>query len=94
MADVKKRIVWRKICNKLNIFPIAIQCVFWLLSFIADSMESVQTNSELHSVDSRHKQDLHMPNANLTSYQEGMCCAGTKLFSALTCSIITLTYDI
>jgi len=35
-----------------------------------------------------------MPNINLTSYQEGMCSAGTKLFSALTCSIITLIYDI
>jgi len=32
-----------------------------------------------------------MPNANLTSYQEGMYPAVTKLFSALTYSIVTIT---
>ena len=42
-------------------------------------------------VDIRHQRDLHLSNAKLTRYQEGVCYGGTMLRSALTSKISTLT---
>jgi hypothetical protein len=53
-------------------------------------MEKFQTNSDIHSLNTGHKHDLHMPNANLTSYQKGACYAGIKLFSTLPSNIINV----
>jgi hypothetical protein len=48
----------------------------------------------LQSINTRHKHDLHMPNANLTSYQKGIYYAGIKLFSTLPSSITSLSHDV
>jgi hypothetical protein len=75
---------------KFNILPLASQYLFSLLPFTAHNMQKFEIHSELHT---RHKHDLHMTNANLTSYQESVCCTGTNLCSALTPSITALTYN-
>jgi hypothetical protein len=57
-------------------------------------MQKFQTNSETHSINTRHKHDLHQPSTNLTSYQKGAYYAGIKLSSTLPDSIKSLNYDI
>lgn len=57
-------------------------------------MEKFQTNSDIHGTNTRHKSDLHMPNANLTSYQKGIYYVGIKLFNNLPPSIKSLNYNI
>jgi hypothetical protein len=56
-------------------------------------MEKLQTNSEIHSINTSHKHDLHMPNVNLTTYQKGAYSAGIELFSTLPASIKSLNHD-
>jgi hypothetical protein len=44
-------------------------------------MEKFQTNSDIHNINTSHKHDLHMPNANLTTNQRGAYYAGIKVFN-------------
>jgi hypothetical protein len=73
--------------------PPASEFLLSLLSFVVDNMEKFQTNSNTHSINTRHKHDFHMPNANLITYQEGAYYAGIKLFSTLPASIKSLNHD-
>jgi hypothetical protein len=74
--------------------PLACEFLLSLLSFLVDNMDKFQTNSDIHSINTRYKYDLCQPSANLTSYQEGACCAGIKLFSTLSDSIKSSNHDI
>jgi hypothetical protein len=38
---------------------------------VEQNMEKFQTNSDIHSMNARHKHDLLQPSANLTDYQKG-----------------------
>jgi hypothetical protein len=69
------------------------EVLFSLLAFVVDNMEKFQTNSDSHGINTRHKHDLHMPNANLTSYQISTYYAGTKLFGLLPYIINSLIHD-
>jgi hypothetical protein len=56
-------------------------------------MEEFQTNSDIQSINTRHKHDLHQLSANFASYQKDAYYAGIKLFNTLTDSIKSLHYD-
>jgi hypothetical protein len=64
----------------------------YLLSLLplVDNMKKFQTNSDIHSINTRHKHDLHMLNANLTTYQKGAYYAGIKLFNTFPASILKI----
>jgi hypothetical protein len=94
MVGVKRRVSCRELFNKFNILPLASAFLFSLLSFVVDNMEKFRTNSDIHSINTRHKHDLCMPNVNLTTYQKGAYYAGIKLFSTLVASIKSLNSDI
>jgi hypothetical protein len=76
MAGVQRRVSYRDLFKKFNILPLASEFLLSLLSFIVDNMEKFQTISDIHIINTRHKHDLHHPNANLTSYQKGAYYAG------------------
>jgi hypothetical protein len=71
----------------------ASEFLFSLLLFSVDSMEKFQTNPDIHSLNTRHKSDLHMLNASLTSYQKNAYYAGINLFSTLPSNIESLSYE-
>jgi hypothetical protein len=73
MAGVKKSVSCRKLFKKFNILPLASEFLLSLLSFIVDNIKKSQRNSDMHSINIRHKHDLHKLNANLTSYQGVYC---------------------
>jgi hypothetical protein len=91
MAGVIRSVSCRELFKKFNILPRASE---FLLSFVVDSMEKFQTNSDIHSINTRHKHDLHQLSANLTNYQKDAYCVGIKLFSTLPDSIKSLNHDI
>jgi hypothetical protein len=93
-AGVKKRVTYRELFNKFNILLPVSKFLLSLLSFIVNNMDRFQTNSNIYSINIRHKHDLHMPYANLTSYQKGAYYAGNKLFSTLPSNIRSLNHDI
>jgi hypothetical protein len=49
--------------------------------------------SEIHSVNTRDTHDLHAPGNKVTSYQNGLYFAGTKLCNALPVNIKMLNFD-
>jgi hypothetical protein len=68
MAGVKRRVSCRELFKKFNILPLASEFLLSLLSFVVDNREKFQTNSDIHSINTRPKQDLHQLSADLTSY--------------------------
>ena len=66
---------------------IAIGHLFSVLSFFVDDIEKYETNPKIHSINTRHKHDICLPNVNPSSYQKGMYCAGTKQYRAVPSSI-------
>jgi hypothetical protein len=95
MAGVKRRVSCRELFKKFNILPVESEFLLSLLSFIVDNMEKFQTNSDIHSMNVRHKHDLRQPSAiNLSSYQKGAYYAGVKLFITLPDSIKSLNHNI
>jgi hypothetical protein len=80
--------------KKFNILPLVSEFLLSLLSLIVDNVEKFKTNADIHSINTRHKHDLYMLNANLTSYQKGAYYAGIKLFNTSPVSIKSLSHNI
>ena len=72
MADVTIRVSYSELFKKCNMPRIPIDHLFSVLSFVIDGVEKYETNSEIHSINTRHKHDICLPNANPTSYQKGV----------------------
>jgi hypothetical protein len=47
----------------------------------------------MHTINTRHKNNLHVPAANLTLYQKGVYYSGIKIFNHLTTTIKNLSDD-
>jgi hypothetical protein len=62
MAGTKSGVSCRKLFQKFNILPLASEYIFYLLSFVVEHLEKLQTNTDVHNLNTRHKSDLHMPN--------------------------------
>jgi hypothetical protein len=45
------------------------------------------TNSVYHTINTRQKNDLHLPQVSLTMYQKGVFYSGIKVFNALPTTI-------
>jgi hypothetical protein len=83
MAGVKRRVSCRKLFKKFNILPLVSEFLLLaLLSFIVDNMEKLQTKSDIHNINARHKHDLYQPSANLSRNKRGAYYAGIKLFKS------------
>jgi hypothetical protein len=61
-----------------------------LHQFIINDQEHFQTNSDVHSVNTRNKHHLHRPVANLTCFQKSTYYSGIKLFNNLPSSLKSL----
>jgi hypothetical protein len=57
-----------------------------------DNMEEFQINSNIHSISTRYRYNLPVPNTNLSKYQKGVYWSGMKLFSNLPPSIKSLNH--
>jgi hypothetical protein len=57
--------------------------VFSIINFITNNKEYFQTNALVHSVNTRYKDYLHKPTANLSCFQKSTYYAGIKIFNNL-----------
>jgi hypothetical protein len=94
MADTKRRASCRELFKKFNILPLASEFLLSLLSFITDNIETFQTNSDIHNISTRYRYNFHVPNTNLSKYQERVYYSGIKLFNNLHPTIKSLNHDI
>ena len=52
------------------------------------------TNSKVHTINTRHRSDLHSPSTNLTKYQKGVYYSGIKIFIHLPKNIKNLSWNV
>ena len=63
------------------------------MNFIINNQENFQTDSSIHSINTKNKQHRHKPNANLSCFQKSTFSAGIKIFDSLQPSVTTLKSD-
>jgi hypothetical protein len=59
------------------------QYILSLLMFIVQSKNLFSTNIENHNIDTKQRNYLYLPQANLTIYQKGDYYLGIKIFNNL-----------
>jgi hypothetical protein len=60
------------------------------MNFIVNNQELFQSNSAVHSVNTRNKHRLHRPIANLSRFQKSAFYTGIKIFNSLPSSLTSL----
>jgi hypothetical protein len=90
MVDAYPRTSCRKIFEKLEILTVPNQYMCSLMKFFIGNQETFQTNSSVHSINTRNKHHLHRPVANLSCFQKGASYPGVKIFNSLPQNITSL----
>jgi len=80
--------------KKLNILPLHSQYILLLLVFVVKNIDEFTTNSDVHTINTRHKSDLHPPSIKLAKNQEGVYYSGIKIFSYLPQNIKKLSWNV
>jgi hypothetical protein len=78
---------YRKSCREsfkeLKILTLSSQYIFSLLLFVVHYMGYFASNSVYHNINTRPKNDLHLPHVSLSMYEKGVFYFGIKFFNAL-----------
>jgi hypothetical protein len=61
--------------------------------FLVDNLLYFQTNSSVHDINTRYKNQLHMPSVRLSAIQRGTTYSAIKIFNKLPPSISSLKKD-
>ena len=80
--------------KELGILPLYSQYLYSLLIFVAKNRDLFKVNSDIHSISTRHKSDLHLPSAQLKVFQRGVSFAGIKAYNHLPTNIKELSHDV
>jgi hypothetical protein len=84
IAGVKSRKSCRNLFMSSEILPLMCEYVFTLMNFVVNNQEHFQTNSLIHSVNTRDRNTLHRPVSNLSCFQKSAYCAGMKILEQST----------
>lgn len=79
----------RQLFKDLKILPLSSQYIYDILSFITDNYQ-LKHNRELHSHETRNKNNLHMPSVSLTLTQKGAHCSMIKIYNVLPTELKTM----
>jgi hypothetical protein len=63
------------------------QYIFSLIVFVNKNRELFLSNSEIHEINTRYNQNLHLPSTNFTLVQKGVLYSGSKIYNRLPLSI-------
>jgi hypothetical protein len=89
MMGVKPHNFFGDILKRLATSTLSCEHIFSLINFITNKEERFQSNADVHTVNTRHKNYLHGPHkppANPSCFQESTYCtyyAGIKIFNNL-----------
>ena len=73
----------RSLFKKFHILLLKSQYILSLLMFVVQNKTLFLTNTESYNLDTRQKNNLHLPQANLIIYQKGAYYSGIKIFNNL-----------
>jgi len=74
--DVGLRVSCRNLFKKLQILPLTLQYLICLLMFVVRNKSLFSTNIENHNVDTRQRNKLYLPQANLTICKKELIIQG------------------
>src|SRR5215510_12794667 len=77
----------RELFKELKIVTLSSQYILSLLMFVIRNTGHFVPNSVYHDINTRQKNDVHLPHTSLTMYQKGVLYSGIKVFNALPTSI-------
>jgi hypothetical protein len=87
ITNVGRRNSCRPLFKQLQILPLPSQYIFSLLIFVNKNRELFLSNSEIHNINTRYNNNLHLPSTNLTLVQKGVLYSGSKIYNHLQLSI-------
>ena len=93
MEGCVNRVLCRNLFKKLQILPLTSQYMLSLLMFIVQNKIFFSTNNENHNIDTRLRNNLYLPQANLTIYQKGAYYLGITIFNNLPLEITIAAGD-
>jgi hypothetical protein len=85
------RVSCRNLFKKLQILPLTSQYMLPLLMFVVKNKNLFSTSTENYNIDTRQRNKLGLPQANLTIYQNGAYYSGLKIFNNLPLEIKNVT---
>jgi hypothetical protein len=81
----------RELFKEHKILNLPSQYIFSLLLFVIRNMSLFAPNSVYHDINTRQKNDLHIPHAHRTMYQKGVLYSCIEAFNALPSPIKTIS---
>ena len=81
--NVENRVSCREVFKKLNILPLHSQYKLSVLLFVVKNIDEFISNSEVHSINTRHRLDFYPPTIKLTKYTKGVYYSAIKIFNHL-----------
>jgi len=73
--------------------PLASQYILSILVFVNKNRELFLSNSDIHSINTRYNQNLHMSTTNLTMVQKGVLFSWSRIYNCLPSRIKALSND-
>ena len=83
MTKSKKTESCRKLFNEMEILPFYSQYIFSLLMYVVKNKHLFAKNWEIHSLNTRTANNLHVPAANISKYKKGAYYMGSKIYNQL-----------
>ena len=83
IVGAKVRESCRLFFKKLEILTLTNQYIYSTINFLLCNKENFPTNSAIHSIDTRRRNDFHTPSSNLSCFQRGVRYMAIKMFNSL-----------
>jgi hypothetical protein len=80
MVGASSKCSCRSLFRKLDILTVPCSYIKSLMLFVLKNVDNYQTNSSIHTINTRCKNQLHRPVANLLSFQKGVFLFWVKNF--------------
>jgi hypothetical protein len=81
ISGIKSRNACRNLFMRLESLPLPCEYKFTLINFVVNNQDHFQTNSAIHSVNTRNRDHHHKQTANLSYFQKSAYYAGIKIFT-------------
>ena len=94
IANKGKRESYRNLYKQLQILTLPSQHIFSLLIFVVRRRNLFVANSEIHNINTRFNQNLHLPSTKLTLVQKGLFYSGSKIYNLLPSYIKSVNNDL
>jgi hypothetical protein len=92
-SGVGRKSLYRGPFRKLNILPVACQCILSLMLFIVEKQNNIQTTLNIQGINTTNRNQLHWPSASLSCFQKGIFYSGIRIFNSLQDDITNLRND-